>query len=114
MPMNKDFEDTFPALSKELRNGETQKRRIDGVRHDMPDKSDSEGEEKTFLPDAVDYIRRCDTAAQAREIIEYLVKQGELTASDAREMKRQLKNEGLRSFGSKKEKGHYLRFGLEE
>jgi hypothetical protein len=113
--MNKDFEDTFPALSKELRNGETQKRRIDGVRRDMPAKSDSEEQkEKTFLPDAVDYIRRCDTASQAREIIDYLVKQGELNSSDAREMKKQLRNEGLRSFGTKKEKGHYLRFGLDE
>ncbi len=111
--MNKDFEDTFPALSKELQNGETQKRRIDGVRHSMKDDVDTE-EKKTFLPDAVDYIRRCDTASQAREIIDYLVEQGEVSSSDAREMKIQLKSEGLRSFGSKKEKGHYLRFGLEE
>jgi hypothetical protein len=32
-----------------------------------------------FYPSAVDFIRRCDTEAQAEEIIAYLQKKGEIT-----------------------------------
>ena len=63
-----------------------------------------------FNPSAVDFIRRCDTEAQAEEIIAYLQKKGELTKEDAEQMRCQLKRDGVRSFGPKEEY-HYFKEG---
>ncbi len=109
---DEEFRKNYPALAKELESSETQEYQIDGVRV-MSEDSDKPSEPRTYIPSVVDYIRRCDTVSQALEILEYLVKSGELTNSMARDIKRQLKSEGLRSFGTKKEKGHYLKFGIE-
>ena len=107
-----DFRRDFPALSKELEEGNTKSFKIDGVRT-MSEEPDSNVERMTFTPDVVDYIRRCDTVAQAEEIVDFLAKQGELTPSQVKAIKSQLKSEGIRSFGAKKEKDHYLHHGLE-
>jgi hypothetical protein len=64
-----------------------------------------------FNPSAVDFIRRCDTEAQAEEIIAYLQKKGEITQENAEQLRCQLKRDGVRSFGSKKEENHYFREG---
>src|SRR5665647_969559 len=63
-----------------------------------------------FNPSAVDFIRRCDTEAQAEEIIVYLQKKGEITKEKAEQMRCQLKRDGVRSFGPKKEEYHYSSF----
>jgi hypothetical protein len=107
-----DFRRDFPALSKELEEGDMKSFKIDGVRT-MSEEPDSNVERMTFTPDVVDYIRRCDTVAQAEEIVDFLAKQGELTPSQVKAIKSQLKSEGIRSFGAKKEKDHYLHHGLE-
>jgi hypothetical protein len=110
MSEDEEFRRNYPTLSKELEEGTTQSFRIDGVRT----VSEESNEEKVaYTPDVVDYIRRCDTLSQANEIVDFLTKQGELTQSQARAIKSQLKSEGIRSFGSKKEKDHYLHHGLE-
>jgi hypothetical protein len=64
-----------------------------------------------FNPSAVDFIRRCDTEAQAEEIIAYLQKKCEITKENAEQMRCQLKRDGVRSFGSKKEEYHYFKEG---
>lgn len=107
------FREAFPSLSKELDEESTQTFKIDGVRT-MAEETDSTGGSKTFTPDVVDYIRRCDTMSQAIEIVDFLMKQNEISPSQAREIKSQLKADGLRSFGSKKEKDHYLHHGIGE
>ena len=108
-----EFREVFPALSKELEEQTTKTFKIDGVRT-MAEETDSTGNAKTFTPDVVDYIRRCDTMAQAIEIVDYLMKRNEISPAQAREIKSQLKADGLRSFGSKKEKDHYLHHGIGE
>ncbi|HEX9261039.1 MAG TPA: DUF2095 family protein, partial [Candidatus Bathyarchaeia archaeon] len=60
---------------------------------------------------AVDFIRRCDTEAQAQEIIAYLQKKGEITIEYADELRCQLKRDGVRSFGPKKEENYYFKEG---
>ncbi len=109
-----EFEKAFPALSEEIRTGKTKTYRITGVRLEMKEESESDSnqDQGTFLPDVVDYIRRCDTVPQALEIVDYLLKQGEISRSEASSIKRQLKTQGLRSFGSKKEKDYYLHHGI--
>jgi hypothetical protein len=106
-----EFREAFPALSKELEEEATKTFKIDGVRT-MAEETDSTGGRATFTPDVVDYIRRCDTVSQALEIVEFLIKQKEISPSQAKEIRGQLKTEGLRSFGSKKEKDHYLHHGI--
>jgi hypothetical protein len=52
-----------------------------------------------FNPQAEDFLRRCDTPAQAEEIIAYLEKKGEVTKEYACELRAQLKKDGVRAFG---------------
>ncbi|MGY5872387.1 MAG: DUF2095 family protein [Candidatus Thorarchaeota archaeon] len=110
MSEDEEFHRNFPTLSKELQEGNTQAFKIDGVRTVS---EESKEEKIAYTPDVVDYIRRCDTLTQANEIVDFLTKQGELTPSQAKALKSQLKAEGIRSFGAKKEKDHYLHHGLE-
>jgi hypothetical protein len=113
MSEDEEFRRNFPALSKELEEGTAQALPIDGVRT-VSEESESKEEEKiAYTPDVIDYIRRCDTLTQANEIVDFLAKQGEITAGQARAIKSQLKSDGIRSFGAKKEKDHYLHHGLE-
>jgi hypothetical protein len=128
----KDLKKMFPNLYRELNESEN-KVSIDAIRKDpqqaeaeacgcdecedvsaeveassgleMPDKL------RHFNPQAVDFIRRCDTEVQAEEIICYLEKRGEITKDYAKELRCQLKRDGVRSFGSKKEEYHYFKEG---
>jgi hypothetical protein len=119
----KSLKKMFPHLYKELETGEV-KVPINAVRKNPQEIEECEAEEEEFeqptvLPDklrhfnpcAVDFIRRCDTEDQAEEIIAYLQKKGEITVKYAEELRCQLKREGVRSFGPKKEENHYFREG---
>ncbi len=108
---HREFKELFPALADELENGGTQKIEIEGVRT-----VEEEGEptQVHFVPSVIDYIRRCDTKEQAFEIVDYLLKRGEITKKEARAIKAQIRSQGIRSFGSKKEKDHYLHHGIGE
>lgn len=70
---------------------------------EMPDKL------RHFNPQAVDFLRRCDTEQQAEEIIAYLEKKGEITKEYASELRCQMKKDGVRAFGPKKEENHYFK-----
>jgi len=107
----KSFKKMFPNLSKELELGDS-KVAINSVR------TDSDAAEKAlsdkfrhYNPTVVDFIRRCDTETEAEAIIAYLEKRGELTKKCAEELRKQLKREGVRSFGPKKEENYYFRQG---
>ncbi|UCE11609.1 MAG: DUF2095 family protein [Candidatus Thorarchaeota archaeon] len=106
-----EFREDFPALSEEIETGGTQKHRIDGVR--VMSEDEPEPAVVHFTPGVIDYIRRCDTSEQAIEIVEYLLKRGELSQKEANAIKVQLRSDGIRSFGAKKERDHYLHHGLD-
>ena len=123
----KSLKKMFPHLYKELETGDV-KVPINAVRKNPQEAEDAveceECEEEEFAsctetpdklrhfnPSAVDFIRRCDTEAQAEEIIAYLQKKGEITHEYAEELRCQLKREGVRSFGPKKEEYDYFREG---
>ena len=125
----KSLKKMFPHLYDELETGEV-KVPIDAVRKNpLEAEEEAVGEEceceeeelasctetpdklRHFYPSAVDFIRRCDTEAQAEEIISYLQKKGEITKENAEQMRCQLKQKGVRSFGPKKEENHYFREG---
>lgn len=94
-----DFQNSFPHLSDELTN----KKRKSGVQiggvsyNNMPPED----------PKLADFILRCSTDEEAMEIINFLEKQNEITSLEAEKTRKQLKSEGLASFGPKKRKNHY-------
>ena len=127
----KDLKKMFPHLYEELESGEV-KVPIRGIRKNAAEAegeitdecacdqyTEEEADQHTetpdklrhFNPQAVDFIRRCDTEAQVEEIIAYLEKKGEITAEYAAQLRCQLKKDGVRSFGPKKEENHYFREG---
>ena len=118
----KSLKKMFPHLYEELEEGEV-KVPINAVRKDADAIENSECEEPelepTVLPDklrhfnptAVDFLRRCDTDVQAEEIIGYLEKKGEITKEYAVELRCQLKKDGVRCFGPKKEEYYYFKEG---
>ena len=125
----KSLKKMFPHLYNELEKGEVKvpinavrKNPLEAEEEAVGEECGCEKEESTaiteapdklrhFYPSAVDFIRRCDTEAQAEEIISYLQKKGEITKENAEQMRCQLKQKGVRSFGPKKEENHYFREG---
>jgi hypothetical protein len=120
MEDKKALKKMFPNLIKEL-EGDENKVTIDSVRKDPEAAEEAvEGIEETlpepdkfrhYNPSVVDFLRRCDTEKQAEEIITYMQKRGELTKEKACELRTQLKKEGVRSFGPKKEENYYFKQG---
>jgi len=123
----KSLKKLFPNLYRELQTSEN-KVSIDAVRKNTQEAEEAAvGEElweeesetcaetpdklRHFNPCAVDFIRRCDTEAQAEEIIAYLQRKGEVTAEYAEELRCRLKRGGVRGFGPKKEENFYFREG---
>lgn len=129
----KDLKKMFPHLYEELASGEV-KVPISGVRKnaseaegevseeyacdesieeekDVPTTTETPDKLRHFNPQAVDFIRRCDTEAQVEEIIAYLEKKSEITTEYAEQLRCQLKKEGVRSFGPKKEENYYFQEG---
>jgi len=107
----KTFRKMFPNLANELETDED-KVGVNSVR------TDNQAAEKAasqrfinYIPDVIDFIRRCDTEEQAEEIIAYLEKRGEVKRPYAEKLRKQLKEKGVRSFGPKKEKDYYLKHG---
>ena len=94
----------FPHLADELK-GENQSMPISGVRSDPSSMEDWRG----YSPDVIDFLRRCTTIAEGLVIIDFLEVKQEITPDYAARLRTQLKDQGLRSFGSKKEKDFYLK-----
>ena len=105
----------FPNLAKEMgednKNGDEHRIQINSVRSNLEIEEKISGRFGTYIPDAIDFIRRCDNEKQAKEIIDYLEKKGEITPEYARRLRRQLREKGVRSFGTKKEEGYYFKQG---
>jgi hypothetical protein len=102
----------FPNLAKGLQS-ENNKAQVNSVRTDSQTGEKAVNFEKFvhYVPDVIDFVRRCDTEKQAEEIIDYMEKRGEINREYAQRLKKQLEQRGVRSFGSKKEAGYYLNYG---
>jgi hypothetical protein len=103
------FRKLFPNLAKELDSDEY-KIAMSSVRTDLQTgESAASGRFVHYTPDVIDFIRRCDTEEQAEEIIAYMEKKGEIKMQYAERLRKQLKEKGVRSFGSKKEENYYFK-----
>lgn len=103
----------FPNLAEELESSNS-KVAINSVRSnaEVGEKAAS-GRFVHYIPDVIDFIRRCDTAEQAAEIIDYMERRGEISKKDAEKLRSQLQEKGVRSFGPKKEENYYFKHGDE-
>jgi len=103
------FKKLFPHLAEEMESGASK------VSLTEVEETPSQGKTGTTRkwighnPDVVDFIRRCETIEQAEEIIGYMEHRGEIASDHAAEIRSQLHERGLRSFGYKKEAGFYHR-----
>ncbi len=106
----KRFKKLFPHLAEEMNHKES-KVTINSIRSGTPIEETAAYPDKTigFIPDAIDFIRRCDNKKQAQEIIDYLRTRGEISQQYAKKLEDQLRKRGVRSFGPKKEEGYYLK-----
>ena len=106
------FKKMFPNLAKELETDED-KVTVNSVRTD--DQTAEKASSQRFInyvPDVIDFSRRCDNEKQAEEIIDFLEKRNEIDNVHARRLKRQLREKGVRSFGPKKQDDYYSRKGI--
>ena len=103
------FKKMFPRLSEEMETDDN-RYKISSVRSDVSIAERASAKRfDNYLPDAVDYIRRCDSVKQAEEIVEYLERRREITGDYAQKLRKQLKAKGVRSFGPKKQDDYYSR-----
>jgi hypothetical protein len=103
---DKEFKRKFPHLYEELENsttGESEDTESPEVQDAGPDASEM------YPGDAISYIRRARTNEEATEVVNYLRKRGELSESDASRIIKQIRDQGVRSFGGLKMWGHYER-----
>jgi hypothetical protein len=107
----KKFKKIFPNLAEELETNEN-KVAVNSMRTDTQNGEKAVSERFVqYAPDVIDFIRRCDTKEQAEEIITYMEKKGEIEKQYAEKLRKQLKEKGARSFGSKKEENYYFKHG---
>jgi len=101
-----DIEKIFPNLSKEIKDKMSKSLTINAVRfHDTTSAESNSSELRN--PDVIAFLRRCESDAQGHEIIDFLLKRNEISKEQAEGLKIQLKTQGIRSFGPKKEAGYY-------
>ena len=104
----KKFKELFPHLADELVNGKS----IADLESDtIKQKSvlNTNRRWAGYEPDIIDFIRRCETLEQAKKIIDYMSNEGNVSTEMVEKVRRQLEEEGVRSFGELKEKGYYHR-----
>jgi hypothetical protein len=105
------FKRMFPKLAKEIGSSK-QKTAINSVRMDAHAGEKAASKDFThYMPDVIDFIRRCETEKQAEEIVAYMEKRGEIRKQYADRLRKQLREKGVRSFGPKKKEGYYFNRG---
>lgn len=106
--MEKDwFKKLFPNIAREMEEGVSRVQVGDEDRDEETERKKASRKWAGYEPDVVDFIRRCDTEEQAREIVDYLEERGEIAPEQAGELRKRLKSEGLISFGIRKEEDFY-------
>jgi hypothetical protein len=103
------FKKLFPHLAEEMESGASRVSLTDVEEAPSQGKMGATRKWIGHNPDVIDFIRRCETIEQAEEIIGYVEQRGEISSDRATELRSQLREKGLRSFGCKKEAGFYHR-----
>ena len=102
----KKFREIFPHLADELENGSNKV----SLGDNGDGKNTSLHTDRKWVgydPNVIDFLRRCETDEQALEILEYLENNDTISSETADKFRKQLTEEGVRSFGDLKEKDYY-------
>lgn len=102
----KHLREKFPHLAQEI-DERTEAISFDAIRTDSEEARKATYPDRAKGPTLIDFLRLCNTDEEALEIIDYFVERGKLELERARKLRRQLVNQGLRSFGPKREPGKF-------
>jgi hypothetical protein len=105
----KKFQELFPHLAKELERSSTSTRLPLSPSDHNRDEDATSFKFQGYFPNVLDFLRRCDNEEEGLEIISYLEERSEIDCCYAEKLRIQLKTEGIRSFGPKKEDDYYLK-----
>lgn len=102
------FKEKFPHLYEMMEKSEN-KINVDGVRTKSDEDEDTveQSEKGSRLPTVIDYIRLCDDEEDAFEIIDFMEDEEKISSDYAEDLRSQVRERGLDSFGSKRDPGEY-------
>ncbi len=103
------FRRMFPNLAREIESKESMMTMTSMRCNHQAGERASSGRFDGYVPDIIDFLRRCDTERQAEEIVCYMERRGEISHEYAQKVRKQLREVGVRSFGTKKEDDYYLK-----
>jgi len=103
----KELRRNYPNLAEEWDRVGTV--RIDAVRTSLKEAEKAAHSVKGYEPTIIDFIRRCENDDQALEIINFLEEREDIKSSYAQRLRIQLAEQGLRSFGKRRNPGCYQR-----
>lgn len=62
-----------------------------------------------YVPSVIDFLQRCSTEQEGYEIISFMERRGEISKEYASSLRKRIEEGGIRSFGEKRESGHYFK-----
>jgi len=110
IPLEK-LKEHFPALYQEI-DQETMKFNLDEQylgTNELETEEDSTSDPFTnYEPDIFDYLARARTEAEGNELVDFLENQKKITPQIAAEVRKKIKQEGIRSFGPWRAPNYYF------
>ena len=100
-----EFKKTFTALARELEEGNVKLpvKEIPNIIRSKEDKPLFQD----YNPSVIDFLQRCKTDEEGREVIVFLHKKGELTTNEKNTLLKRLEQKGIRDFGPLRKAGYY-------
>ncbi len=105
-----EFRRKYPHLAKEILDSDETPHMELSVAYRAPPSLDPW---RGYVPGPIDYLRRARDEKEAREVIQYLLRHGEITSDEAKYYLDLLEEKGLEAFGPRKEGDYYYRTALE-
>jgi len=106
----KEFKKKYPKLIDEMEYSDN-KIKIDPEKKKVDSPKNDKGKKRFrgYEPSIIDFIQRCTTTEEANSIIDYLENRGEISKKYANNIRDQIKDKGVRSFGPKKKENYYFK-----
>lgn len=109
-----EMEEKFPHLHAEI-TGKSMNLDIDAVESGFTPSETGEDDDslidpfRDYIPSVSDYLCRARTTDEAKEIVDFSIKQGHLSKQEADILLERLEKEGVRTFGPIRTEGYYFR-----
>jgi hypothetical protein len=98
------FEEHFPAIHTEI---------TEAKKEDIIDRAPDEDPFSNYEPNVYDFLERAKTDKEGFELLDYLVQQKQISTKTAKQLKNQITESGIRSFGPIRTINHYFRKAAE-